>query len=183
MKAEYAWSGTLGATVHRMPQIGELLPGVWLASGFGGHGINTTAMAGNIVARAIVEGSQAWQAFEPFDLVWAGGRYGRAAVQAHVWYSRAAEDVKSCWRAGENRRICRRLKSADRASKSRCKTSSRAASRTRQLPRLLRNLAAAVAATPSGSRSGIPKSGEQCKSSVVRAMEAAHGPSLQSGFA
>ena len=94
VKAEYAWSGTLGATVHRMPQIGELLPGVWLASGFGGHGNNTTAMAGNIVARAIVEGSQAWQAFEPFDLVWAGGRYGRAAVQAHVWYSRAAEDVK-----------------------------------------------------------------------------------------
>jgi hypothetical protein len=31
--------------------------------------------------------------------------------------------------------------------------------------------------------SGIRKSGEQCESSVVRAMEAAHGPSLQSGFA
>ena len=54
--ADYAWSGTLGITMHRMPQIGELGPGVWLASGFGGHGLNTTAMAGNIVARAIVEG-------------------------------------------------------------------------------------------------------------------------------
>jgi hypothetical protein len=30
---------------------------------------------------------------------------------------------------------------------------------------------------------GIPKSGEQCESAVMRAMEAAHGPSLQSGFA
>ncbi len=46
----------LGITMHRMPQIGELGPGVWLASGFGGHGLNTTAMAGNIIARAIVEG-------------------------------------------------------------------------------------------------------------------------------
>ena len=54
--ADYAWAGTLGITMHRMPQIGELGPGVWLASGFGGHGLNTTAMAGNIVARAIVEG-------------------------------------------------------------------------------------------------------------------------------
>ncbi len=48
---DYAWSGTLGLTIHRMPQIGELGPGVWLASGFGGHGLNTTAMAGNIIAR------------------------------------------------------------------------------------------------------------------------------------
>ena len=55
---DYAWSGTLGITMHRMPQIGELGPGVWLASGFGGHGLNTTAMAGNIIARAIVEGDR-----------------------------------------------------------------------------------------------------------------------------
>ena len=36
---DYAWCGTLGLTIHRMPQIGELGPGVWLASGFGGHGL------------------------------------------------------------------------------------------------------------------------------------------------
>ena len=29
---DYAWNGTLGLTLHRMPQIGELGPGVWLAS-------------------------------------------------------------------------------------------------------------------------------------------------------
>ena len=81
VEAEYAWSGTLGATVHRMPQIGELLPGVWLLSGFGGQGIDTTAMGGDLVARAILDGGQAWRLFQPFDLVWAGGRLGRAAVQ------------------------------------------------------------------------------------------------------
>ena len=78
---EYAWSGTLGNTVHRMPQIGELGPGVWLASGFGGHGLNTTAMAGNLIARAIVDGDQTWRQFTPFELVWAGGMAGRVAVQ------------------------------------------------------------------------------------------------------
>ena len=86
--ADYAWAGTLGLTLHRMPQIGELGPGVWLASGFGGHGLNTTAMAGNIIARAIVEGDETWRQFTPFELVWAGGVFGRAAAQARVWIKR-----------------------------------------------------------------------------------------------
>jgi gamma-glutamylputrescine oxidase len=85
---DYAWSGTLGLTIHRMPQIGELGPGVWLASGFGGHGLNTTAMAGNIIARAIVDGDQTWRQFTPFELVWAGGAFGRAAAQARSWTKR-----------------------------------------------------------------------------------------------
>ncbi|HEX4042685.1 MAG TPA: FAD-binding oxidoreductase [Xanthobacteraceae bacterium] len=88
VRAEYAWNGTLGLTVHRMPQIGELGPGVWLASGFGGHGLNTTAMAGNLIARAVVEGDQTWRQFTPFELVWAGGGFGRAAAQARAWIKR-----------------------------------------------------------------------------------------------
>ena len=88
VEADYAWAGTLGNTVHRMPQIGELGPGVWLASGFGGHGLNTTAMAGNLVARAVVDGDQTWRQFTPFELVWAGGLLGRAAVQMRVWIKR-----------------------------------------------------------------------------------------------
>ncbi|HTV38391.1 MAG TPA: FAD-binding oxidoreductase [Xanthobacteraceae bacterium] len=85
VEVAYAWAGTLGNTVHRMPQIGELGPGVWLASGFGGHGLNTTAMAGNLIARAVVEGDHTWRQFTPFELVWAGGWAGRAAVQIWSW--------------------------------------------------------------------------------------------------
>ena len=100
---DYAWSGTLGNTVHRMPQIGELGPGVWLASGFGGHGLNTTAMAGNLIARAIVDGDQTWRQFTPFELVWAGGILGRAAVQMRVWIRRFRD------RAAERRVQAREL--------------------------------------------------------------------------
>jgi glycine/D-amino acid oxidase-like deaminating enzyme len=88
VEAAYSWAGTLGNTLHRMPQIGELAPGVWLASGFGGHGLNTTAMAGNLIARAVVEGDRTWQQFTPFELVWAGGWAGRAFVQARTWIRR-----------------------------------------------------------------------------------------------
>jgi gamma-glutamylputrescine oxidase len=88
---EHVWTGVLGNTVHRMPQIGELSPRVWLASGFGGHGLNTTAMAGNLVARAIAEGDDTWRLFLPFELVWAGGRIGRAMAQVHYWWFHARE--------------------------------------------------------------------------------------------
>ncbi|MGO9703257.1 MAG: NAD(P)/FAD-dependent oxidoreductase [Xanthobacteraceae bacterium] len=82
---DYAWSGTLGNSIHRMPQIGELAPGMWLASGFGGHGLNTTAMAGTLIARAIADGDQTWRQFTPFELVWAGGILGRATAQIYYW--------------------------------------------------------------------------------------------------
>ena len=88
---EHAWTGVLGNALHRMPQIGELSPGLWLASGFGGHGLNTTAMAGNILAQAIVEGDDSWRLFAPFELVWAGGPLGRAAMQAYFWWFDARE--------------------------------------------------------------------------------------------
>ncbi len=92
--ADYAWSGTLGLTLHRMPQLGELGPGVWLASGFGGHGLNTTAMAGNIIARAIVEGDETWRQFSSFELVWAGGIFGRVASQLRVFIKRTHDGIK-----------------------------------------------------------------------------------------
>jgi glycine/D-amino acid oxidase-like deaminating enzyme len=90
-EVDYAWTGELGLTVHRMPQIGELSPGVWLASGFGGHGLNTTAMAGNLIARAVMEGDDRWRQFQPFELVWAGGRTGRIVMQSAYWGRREYE--------------------------------------------------------------------------------------------
>ncbi|HYP11932.1 MAG TPA: FAD-dependent oxidoreductase, partial [Xanthobacteraceae bacterium] len=94
VEIDYAWAGSLGITVHRMPQIGEVGPGVWLASGFGGHGLNTTAMGGNLIARAIVDSDQTWRQFTPFELVWAGGLIGRAAGQIRVWVKRLRAAVE-----------------------------------------------------------------------------------------
>ncbi len=95
VKIEHIWSGTLSRALHSMPQIGELSRGLWLASGFGGHGFNTTAIAGELIARGIVEGDQTWRLFSPYDLVWAGGPAGRIAAQALYWTRRAGELVKA----------------------------------------------------------------------------------------
>jgi gamma-glutamylputrescine oxidase len=95
VQIEHRWSGVLGRTIHGMPQIGELSPGIWLASGFGGHGFNTTAMAGNLIARAIVEGDDTWRLFLPFELIWAGGLAGRVVAQAGYWWSSARDETKA----------------------------------------------------------------------------------------
>ncbi|HZP70774.1 MAG TPA: FAD-binding oxidoreductase [Pseudolabrys sp.] len=91
VEVAHLWSGTFGRTVHRMPQIGEVERGVWLASGFGGHGLNTSAMAGELVARGIVEGDQTWRLFAPYELVWAGGLLGRIVAQGIYWGRRPVE--------------------------------------------------------------------------------------------
>src|SRR5438552_5148385 len=71
--------GAVGVTVHGMPQIGQLRKGLWVASGFGRQGLNTSAMAGLLVARSILWGDERWRLFSPFELVWAGGPTGRVA--------------------------------------------------------------------------------------------------------
>ena len=71
-----------------MPLLGEIDDGLWTATAFGGHGLNTTAMAGCLVARAIAEGDQQCQLFEPYKPVWAGGVFGRIGVQIIYWFMR-----------------------------------------------------------------------------------------------
>jgi glycine/D-amino acid oxidase-like deaminating enzyme len=73
------WGGAVGQTVHGMPQIGQLRRGLWVTSGFGRQGLNTTAMAGQLIARSILWGDERWRLFSPFELVWAGGPTGRVA--------------------------------------------------------------------------------------------------------
>ena len=76
------FSGAIGQTVHGMPQIGQLRPGLWVASGFGRQGLNTSAMAGQLIARSMFANDDRWRLFSPFELVWAGGTTGRIAGHA-----------------------------------------------------------------------------------------------------
>ena len=89
----HLWRGTLGRAVHRMPQIGEIESGLWVVSGFGGHGLNTTAMAGELIARGIVEADPTWRLFAPYELVWAGGLLGRALAQGIYWGSQPIDRI------------------------------------------------------------------------------------------
>lgn len=84
------FGGAMGLTVHGMPQIGQLRKGLWVASGFGRQGMNTSAMAGLLIARSILWGDERWRLFSPFELVWAGGVTGRAVGHLIGLWTRGA---------------------------------------------------------------------------------------------
>lgn len=85
LKIERAWSGLMGYARHQMPIIGELQKGLWAASAFGGHGLNTTAMAGQMIASAICDNGDEYKLLAPFGPNWSGGFGGRLATQLEYW--------------------------------------------------------------------------------------------------
>lgn len=85
LRTELAWSGLMAYARHLMPQVGRMGPGVWHATAFGGHGLNTTAIAGKVVAEDILGASDRIQAFAPFGLTWTGGAIGLLAAQLTYW--------------------------------------------------------------------------------------------------
>ena len=106
VEIDHAWAGTMSYAVHRMPQIGQLAPGVWLAGAFGGHGLNTTAMAGDLIARAIIERDDRWRLFSAYELVWTGGRMGPAAAQVVYWSMQLRDGIEE--RLSRRREAARR---------------------------------------------------------------------------
>lgn len=91
LKTELAWSGLMAYARHLMPQIGALSPGVWHATAFGGHGLNTTAIGGRVVAEAALGETDRIRAFAHFGLVWAGGPVGLLAAQLTYWKLQAQD--------------------------------------------------------------------------------------------
>jgi hypothetical protein len=85
LRIESAWSGLMAYARHYMPQVGRLDEGIWYCTTFGGHGLNTTAAAGCLIAAAIAEGDDRYRLFEPFGLTWNGGPLGPVAAQLTYW--------------------------------------------------------------------------------------------------
>jgi glycine/D-amino acid oxidase-like deaminating enzyme len=107
------FGGVIGQTVHGMPQIGQLRKGLWVASGFGRQGLNTSAMAGQLIARSILWGDERWRLFSPFELVWAGGTTGRAAgYVVGLWGRGSSAAAGALARHRERARAQERLREA-----------------------------------------------------------------------
>ena len=150
---EHAWSGIMGYAIHRMPQIGMLRPGAWVATAFGGHGLNTTAMAGELIASAIADNDQRWRLFVPFGLVWAGGSLGRRMTQVVYWGMSLRDKLEEANARRRDRALARREaaevakkiaedKAAEEAAKetARLKREAAAAKRKREAEELKRLL-------------------------------------------
>ena len=88
---DQVWTGLMSYARHMMPQIGKLPSGLWYCTAFGGHGMNTTAIGGRVIAEGISGQSDRYRQFAPFGLDWVGGVIGMAAVQLTYWQYQAMD--------------------------------------------------------------------------------------------
>lgn len=89
-KIETAWGGLMPFTRHKLPVFGEIEPGLWYATGFGGLGLALTTTAGRLIGAGITEGDERWRLFARLGLPFAGGKLGRIPAQLVYWRHQAA---------------------------------------------------------------------------------------------
>lgn len=83
------WSGKVGMTLNRMPDIGRLSPNVFYGQGYSGHGINVTHLAADMLSDAARGNEGALKAFGDIrHLGFPGGALFRrpALVLGMAWF-------------------------------------------------------------------------------------------------
>ncbi|KZL05444.1 Gamma-glutamylputrescine oxidoreductase [Pseudovibrio axinellae] len=87
---DFAWGGTLGITLNRMPYFAKLSPNMLNASGFSGHGVAMATFAGKLMAEAIDGQASRFDVMENFPTrAFPGGRHLRwpLMVLGMLYYS------------------------------------------------------------------------------------------------
>ena len=91
VEIDYAWGGTLGITMRRMPFFKRLSNNEFNISGFSGHGVGNATHAGKLIAQTILnQDSIGFDAMAKVpSLPFPGGRFARSPllVMAMTWYS------------------------------------------------------------------------------------------------
>jgi gamma-glutamylputrescine oxidase len=94
VRIDHAWSGLMSYARHEMPQLGQLLPGLWYAQAFGGHGVATTTAVGELLAAGIADGDDGWRRFAPFGLTRTWRPFGFIGAQATYSWLQARDAWK-----------------------------------------------------------------------------------------
>jgi gamma-glutamylputrescine oxidase len=87
---DYVWGGTLGITVNKMPAIQRVAPNIFSASGFTGHGVALTGLAGKVMAEAVAGQAGRFDTLAGLDVPnFPGGTAFRAPLLAlaMTWYA------------------------------------------------------------------------------------------------
>ena len=91
-----AWGGWMSYATHQMPLLGRRADGLWYALAFGGHGMATTTLAGEVLADAISgQDASRIKQFRRWPARWAGGALGRAGTQFVYWGLQARDQLRS----------------------------------------------------------------------------------------
>ncbi len=90
IRIDYAWGGTLGITIRRLPYLARVSPNILSASGYSGHGVGTATHAGKLMADAITGQSDGFDTLAAIPtLPFPGGAAMRSPLLALAmsWYA------------------------------------------------------------------------------------------------
>ncbi len=74
-RIDYAWGGTIGVPLTRVPVMGRISPNVFYSQGYSGHGVNVTHLAGQILADAVAGTMERFDVFADVKPVRVPGAY------------------------------------------------------------------------------------------------------------
>ncbi len=92
-----AWGGWMSYARHEMPLLGRCRDGLWYGLAFGGHGMATTTLAGEVLAEAILGQTDRISRFQRWQPRWAGGLIGRGVAQSRYWWLQTLDRCRD-WR-------------------------------------------------------------------------------------
>jgi len=96
IKIDYQWSGMMGIVINRIPQLGRLSENVFYAQGYSGHGIATSHIVSEIMAKAITGHLEDFDAFSQCRHIripgseWMGNQF----LALGMWYYLLLEKLR-----------------------------------------------------------------------------------------
>ncbi len=91
LRPDFAWGGVLAYPSHKMPMLARLKDGLWCNTGFGGHGICPTTVAGEAMADTLtapaIHQAKMLELFDDFKPGFIGGPMAGAGAQlVYLWW-------------------------------------------------------------------------------------------------
>jgi len=96
VKIDFKWSGMMGIVINRIPQLGKLSDNVFYAQGYSGHGIATTHIVSEIMAKAITGHLEDFDTFADCSHIripgseWVGNQF----LAIGMWYYLLMEKLR-----------------------------------------------------------------------------------------
>lgn len=96
VKIDFQWSCAMGIVMNRIPQLGKLSDNVWYCQGYSGHGIATTHIMGEIMAKALTGTLGQFDTFASCKHIKVplGDIFGNPMLSVGMWYYQMLERLR-----------------------------------------------------------------------------------------
>ncbi len=96
-RIDYAWTGTAGIVMNRIPLVGKLGSNVYYAQGYSGHGIATSHIMAEVLAEAVTGTLEKFDVFADFDHRRVPGAqlFGNGFLAMGMWYYQFREKLRN----------------------------------------------------------------------------------------